>query len=233
MTGSVKVEGVKAAEYQRGSKDTWDWPPRFWKIQFEMEDGTRLSFNDGRRFARVRFLKDPTNVPPISKLGECSDQRLHLRTGSASMLCIGKLGEMVVHWRGLCDVGIIKDARLSISMTNECLGCSTAPWVVKYGACHQQAFLVRFMSVVAGRSCPVYFYRIQFPGAARQAFDQASAWVTSQHTRQRVQSDLSIQIGRSCHTRGQSDMAWGCVGTRKRQSQSPGVPVQRPSPGRP
>ena len=70
MKGSLKVEGVKSAEYQQGTKEDGSWPPRFWKIQFEMEDGTRMSFNDARRFARVRFLKDPTSVPPISELGE-------------------------------------------------------------------------------------------------------------------------------------------------------------------
>lgn len=70
MKGSLKVEGVKSAEYQQGTKDGGEWPPRFWKIQFEMDDGTRMAFNDARRFARVRFLKDPTSVPPISELGE-------------------------------------------------------------------------------------------------------------------------------------------------------------------
>ncbi|KAK9821543.1 hypothetical protein WJX74_009796 [Apatococcus lobatus] len=69
MKGSLKVEGIRSAEYQQGTKDGGEWPPRFWKIQFEMDDGTRMSFNDARRFARVRFLKDPTSVPPISELG--------------------------------------------------------------------------------------------------------------------------------------------------------------------
>ncbi len=71
MTGSVRVEGVKAAEYQRAKKDDGDWPPRFWKLQFEMDNGARISFNDGRRFARAKLVKDPTTVPPISKLGGC------------------------------------------------------------------------------------------------------------------------------------------------------------------
>ncbi|MBA0812413.1 hypothetical protein Gohar_026383, partial [Gossypium harknessii] len=34
-----------------------------------LDDGLELSFTDKRRFARVRLLKDPTSVPPISELG--------------------------------------------------------------------------------------------------------------------------------------------------------------------
>ncbi|MCI00809.1 formamidopyrimidine-DNA glycosylase-like, partial [Trifolium medium] len=35
----------------------------------KLDDGLELSFTDKRRFARVRLLKDPTSVPPISELG--------------------------------------------------------------------------------------------------------------------------------------------------------------------
>ncbi|KAF5194826.1 Formamidopyrimidine-dna glycosylase [Thalictrum thalictroides] len=34
-----------------------------------LDDGLELSFTDKRRFAKVRLLKDPASVPPISGLG--------------------------------------------------------------------------------------------------------------------------------------------------------------------
>ncbi|KAI5436118.1 Formamidopyrimidine-DNA glycosylase [Lathyrus oleraceus] len=34
-----------------------------------LDDGLEISFTDKRRFAKVRLLKDPTSVPPISELG--------------------------------------------------------------------------------------------------------------------------------------------------------------------
>ncbi|KAF2323213.1 hypothetical protein GH714_034200 [Hevea brasiliensis] len=35
----------------------------------QLDDGLELSFTDKRRFAKVRLLKDPASVPPISELG--------------------------------------------------------------------------------------------------------------------------------------------------------------------
>ncbi|RCV38716.1 hypothetical protein SETIT_8G164700v2 [Setaria italica] len=35
----------------------------------QLDDGLEFSFTDKRRFARVRLIEDPENVPPISELG--------------------------------------------------------------------------------------------------------------------------------------------------------------------
>lgn len=35
--------------------DAASWPPRFWKIHFQLDDGAEIAFCDSRRFARVRF----------------------------------------------------------------------------------------------------------------------------------------------------------------------------------
>lgn len=32
------------------------WPPRFTKLDFELDDGTCLAFTDSRRFAKVKWL---------------------------------------------------------------------------------------------------------------------------------------------------------------------------------
>lgn len=37
-----------------------EWPPRFWKFQMEMEDGTTMAFIDPRRLGRVRFVEAAT-----------------------------------------------------------------------------------------------------------------------------------------------------------------------------
>jgi len=43
--------------------------PRFTKVEFTMDDGTKLAMPNPRRFGRIRLLDDPLNQPPLSKLG--------------------------------------------------------------------------------------------------------------------------------------------------------------------
>ncbi|KAI4329359.1 hypothetical protein L6164_021630 [Bauhinia variegata] len=70
MAGAVYIKGVAVTQYKRSAvNDTDEWPSKYSKFFVELDDGLELSFTDKRRFARVRLLKDPTSVPPISELG--------------------------------------------------------------------------------------------------------------------------------------------------------------------
>ena len=77
MTGSIVVRkgGVATAmEYKSFKVDTDNWPPRFTKLEFELENGTCLAFTDSRRFGKLWLLKscNPEGVrshPPLDKLG--------------------------------------------------------------------------------------------------------------------------------------------------------------------
>ncbi|KAK8913589.1 Formamidopyrimidine-DNA glycosylase [Platanthera zijinensis] len=70
MTGAVYIKGVAVTKYRRSAvSDKDEWPSKFSKVFIELEDGLELSFTDKRRLAKVRLLKDPEAVPPISELG--------------------------------------------------------------------------------------------------------------------------------------------------------------------
>ncbi|XP_024021887.1 formamidopyrimidine-DNA glycosylase isoform X1 [Morus notabilis] len=70
MAGAVYIKGVAVTKYKRSAvKDDEEWPSKYSKVFIELDDGMELSFTDKRRFAKVRLLKDPTSVPPISELG--------------------------------------------------------------------------------------------------------------------------------------------------------------------
>lgn len=69
MTGGLVIKGVGAAHYKSFAIDDSSWPPRFCKLELHFEDGTQLAFCDSRRFAKVRFLEQPEQQPPISELG--------------------------------------------------------------------------------------------------------------------------------------------------------------------
>ncbi|KAK4756390.1 hypothetical protein SAY87_006517 [Trapa incisa] len=70
MAGAIYIKGVAVTKYKRSAvKDTDEWPSKYSKIFIELDDGLELSFTDKRRFAKVRLLKDPTSMPPISELG--------------------------------------------------------------------------------------------------------------------------------------------------------------------
>jgi hypothetical protein len=63
------VKGTTGAKLQRYSVDASTWPPRFTKVEFEFEDGTRLALSDPRRLARMHLVADPLADAPISELG--------------------------------------------------------------------------------------------------------------------------------------------------------------------
>ncbi|WCJ40514.1 Formamidopyrimidine-DNA glycosylase [Euphorbia peplus] len=70
MAGAIYIKGVAVTKYKRSAvNDTDEWPSKHSKLFIELDDGLELSFTDKRRFARVRLLKDPASVPPISELG--------------------------------------------------------------------------------------------------------------------------------------------------------------------
>lgn len=70
-----KDEEGKDEEEEQGEDSTEEkpsaesWPPRFWKLLWQFEDGTEMAFTDVRRLGRIRYIKDPENHPPISTLG--------------------------------------------------------------------------------------------------------------------------------------------------------------------
>ncbi|XP_012073136.1 formamidopyrimidine-DNA glycosylase isoform X2 [Jatropha curcas] len=70
MAGAIYIKGVAVTKYKRSAvNDTDEWPSKYSKLFIELDDGLELSFTDKRRFAKVRLLKDPASVPPISELG--------------------------------------------------------------------------------------------------------------------------------------------------------------------
>ncbi|KAF6167366.1 hypothetical protein GIB67_020672 [Kingdonia uniflora] len=70
IAGAVYIKGVAVTKYKRSAvNNTEEWPSKYSKLFIELDDGLELSFTDKRRFAKVRLLKDPTSVSPISELG--------------------------------------------------------------------------------------------------------------------------------------------------------------------
>ncbi|CEM27244.1 unnamed protein product [Vitrella brassicaformis CCMP3155] len=69
MTGSFAVKGGEVAYYKSFSVDTENWPPKFWKVELEMDDGTLFAFMNIRRLGRIRLLDDPLSHKSISELG--------------------------------------------------------------------------------------------------------------------------------------------------------------------
>lgn len=43
--------------------------PKHWKMEWVLDDGTRVAWNDPRRFGRIRLMEDPAIHPTLSKLG--------------------------------------------------------------------------------------------------------------------------------------------------------------------
>lgn len=45
------------------------WPPKFWKIIVEFDDGGTLAMTNSRRFGRIRLQDDPPNEKPLATMG--------------------------------------------------------------------------------------------------------------------------------------------------------------------
>ncbi|XP_060974161.1 formamidopyrimidine-DNA glycosylase isoform X4 [Cannabis sativa] len=70
MAGAIYIKGVAVTKYKRSAvKEDDQWPSKYSKVFVELDGGMEFSFTDKRRFAKVRLLKDPASVPPISELG--------------------------------------------------------------------------------------------------------------------------------------------------------------------
>ena len=69
MTGAFHVPGGPHLDLESGIDPGVAWPPRFWKIQIEFDDGGALAMTSARRLGRIRLREDPPNEPPLSTLG--------------------------------------------------------------------------------------------------------------------------------------------------------------------
>lgn len=70
MTGRFVVPGEAALDLaSTPTPGTEEWPPRFWKLHLQTEDGRRIAMTNARRLGRIRLRDDPTGTAPISNLG--------------------------------------------------------------------------------------------------------------------------------------------------------------------
>lgn len=70
MTGAIHLPKLPDLQLSHGiSFGQETWPPRFAKLQIELDDGQRLAFCDPRRFGRIRWQRDPMSQAPLCKLG--------------------------------------------------------------------------------------------------------------------------------------------------------------------
>ncbi|KAJ3409812.1 hypothetical protein HDV05_004254 [Chytridiales sp. JEL 0842] len=70
MTGSIRVKGQPGLKYIDFDTSDDNWPPRFWKFNMILSDGTEIAFTDPRRLARIRIIRgDPHLSKPVSDLG--------------------------------------------------------------------------------------------------------------------------------------------------------------------
>lgn len=70
MTGAWRYPGDHPLELEASPKiPDRAWPPRFTKLEIELDDGQRLAFTNPRRLGRVLLRADPLHEPPISRLG--------------------------------------------------------------------------------------------------------------------------------------------------------------------
>jgi len=71
MTGQFLTPVAEPLRLRAHGKRTLDtsWPPRFWKIRLELDDGTELAMTNARRLGRIRLQHDPEHEEPIASLG--------------------------------------------------------------------------------------------------------------------------------------------------------------------
>ena len=72
MSGQGHLTGVAAPQYKvkvNATRALEDWPPRYVKLELELDDGRRWAFTDPRRLGRIRLVQDPISEPPVSLLG--------------------------------------------------------------------------------------------------------------------------------------------------------------------
>lgn len=70
MTGAFRTPGDTPLELESKIVEApGTWPPRFTKIELEMDDGGQLAMTNARRLGRIRLRDNPREEPPLSKLG--------------------------------------------------------------------------------------------------------------------------------------------------------------------
>jgi formamidopyrimidine-DNA glycosylase len=72
MTGGFVARGGVPLRLRTGPSRAHahdGWPPRFCKLELELDDGARLAMTNARRLGRVRLRHDPASEPPIVGLG--------------------------------------------------------------------------------------------------------------------------------------------------------------------
>ena len=71
MTGQFLTPVAEPLRLRSHGKRALDssWPPRFWKIRIELDDGTELAMTNARRLGRIRLQHDPEHELPIASLG--------------------------------------------------------------------------------------------------------------------------------------------------------------------
>ena len=93
MTGAFHVPDGDHLDLESGIDPGATWPPRFWKIQLEFDDGGALCMTSARRFGRIRLREDPEHEPPLSTLG--FDPLLDMPTPAAfARLVAGRRGTL-------------------------------------------------------------------------------------------------------------------------------------------
>ena len=70
MTGALRVPDVAGLPLAAAPKPRDDgWPPKFWKLHLQLDDGSEIALTNARRLGRVRLRDDPRGEPPIRDLG--------------------------------------------------------------------------------------------------------------------------------------------------------------------
>lgn len=70
MTGAVHIPQLPDLELSHGIDFAQSqWPPRFAKLEVELQNGQQLAFCDPRRFGRIRWQQDPLSQAPLCDLG--------------------------------------------------------------------------------------------------------------------------------------------------------------------
>ena len=69
MTGHFISPGLDNIELESGYPSGDEWPPRFWKVHLEFENGKQLAMTNARRFGRIMLFDDPLTQSAISKMG--------------------------------------------------------------------------------------------------------------------------------------------------------------------
>ena len=69
MTGHFASPGIDNIKLESGFEVGEQWPPRFWKVHMEFENGKKLAMTNARRFGRIFLYKDPLTESTIGKMG--------------------------------------------------------------------------------------------------------------------------------------------------------------------